>query len=49
MLRSPKRAEVDRWVAGLPTAEEALDRRMQDDSVQVGDLEQAVSAHSGVL
>src|SRR5205823_10845905 len=47
--RCPQRAEVDGRVAGLPAAEEALDRRVQNDPVEVLQAEEAVAADRGVV
>ena len=47
--RSPERAEIDRRVSRLPAAEEALDRRMQDDLVQLVGREEPVAAHGRIL
>ncbi len=48
-LRDPERAEVDRRVTGLPAAEEALDRRVHHDVLELGGIEQPVTAHRRVL
>ena len=38
-LRTPERTQVDGWVARLPALEEALDRRMDDDPIQLVERE----------
>src|SRR6185312_10260453 len=43
--RNPQLPEINGGVAGLPTAQETLDRRMQDDVVEITDLEEPVPAH----
>src|SRR5205823_12607087 len=48
-LGRPKGAQVDRGVAWLPTTEEALDRRVDDDPVEVAGREEAVTADGRVL
>ena len=45
----PARAEVDAGVARLPPREEALDRRVQRDAVELVELEEPVAAHCRVL
>ena len=45
----PEGAEVDDRVARAPALQEALDRRMQDDLVQLVGREQAVPADGGVV
>ena len=45
----PERAEIDDRVPGLPALEKALDRRMQDDVVELVEPEQPVAAHRDVL
>ena len=45
----PKGAEVDRGVAGRPALEEAVDRRVQDDVVQLVGAEESVTADGHVL
>ena len=47
--RRPERAEVGDRVARLPAPEEALDRRMEDDLVQLDGREQAVPLHGRIL
>src|SRR5579864_1108424 len=48
-LRRPQRAEVRGGVAGLPAAEEALYGWMQRDAIEVGGVEQPMTAYRGVL
>src|SRR5262249_23618281 len=40
----PQRAEVDRRVSGLPSAEESLDRGVHDDAVELPKAEQTMTA-----
>src|SRR5437763_4125376 len=47
--RSPQGAQVHRWVAGLPAAQEALDRRVEHDALELVDREQPMPLHGGVL
>ena len=42
LLGNPERAEVDGRVAGLPALQEALDRRVHDDLVQLVEREEPV-------
>ena len=46
--RRPERAEIDGRVARLPAAEEALDRRMEHDVVELGRVEEPVAADGRV-
>src|SRR5207237_9753934 len=46
--RCPERAQVHRGIAGHPPPDEALDRRVGDDLLELGGLEQPVTAHRGV-
>src|SRR6266536_63109 len=46
--RSPESAEVDGRVAGGPALEEALDRRVQADLVELVRGEQAMAPHCGI-
>src|SRR5437588_7664410 len=46
---SPERSQIDGRVARTPALDEALDRRMQDDVVEVVEAEQPVTADGGVL
>src|SRR5439155_3753320 len=48
-LPSPERSEVDGRIARPPALDEALDRRMQDDVVEVVEAEQPVPADGRVL
>ena len=47
-LGRPQGAEIDRRVPGLPTGEEALDRRVEDDLVELAQREEPMPAHSRV-
>src|SRR5215831_13444634 len=47
--RRPQRAEVDGRVAGLPAAEEALQRRVESDVVELPWIEKPMTADGGVL
>ena len=46
--RRPQGPEVDAGIAGLPAAEEPLDRRVQRDLLQLVEREEAVAAHGRV-
>jgi hypothetical protein len=48
-LPSPERSEVDRRISRTPSLDEALDRRVQDDIVELVNSEQPVATHGGVL
>ena len=48
-LRCPEGAEVHGRVARLPAAEEALERRVEHDVVELAGVEEAMAAHGGVL
>ena len=43
------RGEIHRRVAGPPAAEEALDRRVEHDAVEIVDGKQPMSPHGGIL
>src|SRR4051794_27466267 len=45
----PERAQIHGRVARYPAAEEALDRRMDDDRVELRGVEEAVAADGGVV
>ena len=47
--RRPQRAEVHGRISRLPAAQEALDRRVQNDAVEIADREQPMPPHGGVL
>jgi hypothetical protein len=46
--RCPERAEVDHRIARLPAGEEALDRRMEAELVQLVDPEHPMASDGGV-
>src|SRR4051794_2281226 len=48
-LRCPHGTEIYRGVARLPAAQEARDRRMKHDLVEVAFVEEPVAAHCRVL
>src|SRR6266550_1731686 len=48
-LRCPEGAEVHGRVARLPAAEEALERRVEHDVVELAGVEEAMPAYGGVL
>jgi len=48
-LRNPHLPEVDRRVAGLPSLQEPLDRRVKGDRVQLANVERAMTTNRVVL
>src|SRR6266516_2458029 len=48
-LRCPERAQIHRRVARFPATQEALDRRMEHDVVELDTVEQPVASHRRIL